>query len=61
MEEKITLFLEDWLYNAGIVGIYNILTHSGDNIIKDKDSITFDKEALNNFEDKYFSYLIDKY
>lgn len=61
MEEKITLYLEDWLYNAGIVGIYNILTHSGDNIVKDKDSISFDKEALNNFEDKFFSYLIDKY
>lgn len=61
MEGKITLYLEDWLYNAGIVGIYNILTHSGDNIVKDKNSITFDKEALNNFEEKFFSYLIDKY
>ncbi|HOK62843.1 MAG TPA: type I-B CRISPR-associated protein Cas8b1/Cst1 [Soehngenia sp.] len=61
MEEKITLYLEDWLYNAGIAGVYNILTYSGDTIMKDKDSITFDKEALNNFEEKYFSYLINKY
>lgn len=61
MEEKITLYLEDWLYNAGVVGVYNILKYSGDKIVKDKDSISFDKEALNNFEDKFFSYLIDKY
>ncbi|TFZ41591.1 type I-B CRISPR-associated protein Cas8b1/Cst1 [Soehngenia longivitae] len=61
MEEKITLHLEDWLYNAGIVGIYNILTYSDDTIVKGKDSITFHKEALNDFEEKYFSYFIDKY
>ncbi|MBC7087705.1 MAG: type I-B CRISPR-associated protein Cas8b1/Cst1 [Tissierellales bacterium] len=61
MEEKITLYLEDWLYNAGVVGVYNILKYSGEKIVKAKDSISFDKEALNNFEDKFFSYLIYKY
>ena len=31
--EKIRIYLSDWQYNAGVVGLYNILNHAGDEVI----------------------------
>lgn len=51
--------------NASIVGLCNILEHDlefqQDIIDKQNDYIEFDEMYLENFENKYFSYLIDKY
>ncbi len=55
--------MNDWLYNAGLVGLYNILKHSGD-IIEPKvqqQYMEFNLSALDGFEEKYFKYFIDKY
>ncbi|SHH83075.1 CRISPR-associated protein Cst1 [Caloranaerobacter azorensis DSM 13643] len=58
---RIRLELSDWLYNAGIVGIANILEHSGKKFEKKSNYIEFDEELLENFEEMYFKYFIDKY
>jgi len=58
---NIKLELSDWLYNAGVVGIANILESSGDVVKKTGNIIEFKEEALENFEEKYFKYFIDKY
>lgn len=58
---KITLTLGDWLYNAGIVGIVNILKHANEEVIYNNQEVSFGVEALDNFEDKFFKYFIDKY
>ncbi|MBS4537081.1 type I-B CRISPR-associated protein Cas8b1/Cst1 [Clostridium sp. D2Q-11] len=61
MGEKIKVEMNDWLFNAGIVGIVNILEHAGDKVEKYNDYIEFEEEVLDNFEEKYFKYIIDIY
>ncbi|WP_432407980.1 type I-B CRISPR-associated protein Cas8b1/Cst1 [Wukongibacter sp. M2B1] len=59
----IRLEMNDWLYNAGLVGLYSILKHSGD-IVEPKvqqQYIEFNLSVLDGFEEKYFKYFIDKY
>ena len=62
---EITIKNSDWLFNCGILGLYNILRHNniddcGD-ISLSQDDLTFPVSRLENFEEKYFSYLIDTY
>lgn len=61
MEEKIKLYMEDWLYNSGLVGFYNILKHAGDDVIIRQNYIEFEFCNLVGFEQKYFDYFMDKY
>ncbi|WP_052107738.1 hypothetical protein [Clostridium novyi] len=59
---KIQLELSDWLYNAGVIGLINILKYNGEEIkILNKQCIEIDSDQLENFEYKYFNYFIDKY
>lgn len=60
-ENTITLTLGDWLYNAGVVGMVNILNHAKDEVIYNGQEVSFKVEALEKFEDKFFNYFIDKY
>ncbi|WP_141604030.1 type I-B CRISPR-associated protein Cas8b1/Cst1 [Terrilactibacillus laevilacticus] len=56
----IELTLKEWLYNVGIVGFVNIV--GKDNItIVDNSTISFSKEVLHGFENKYFDYFINTY
>lgn len=59
---SITLEKSDWLYNAGIVGLCNILKY---NKCEYDDSnanyVKFDEKCLENFEEKYFMYFINNY
>ncbi|NBI06184.1 type I-B CRISPR-associated protein Cas8b1/Cst1 [Senegalia massiliensis] len=61
MSEKIKVEMNDWLFNAGIIGFVNILEHSGDKVEKYDNYIEFKEEVLDDFEEKYFKYLIDTY
>lgn len=61
MGEKIKLYMEDWLYNSGLVGFYNILKHAGDDIVIKQNYIEFESDILVEFEKKYFNYFIEKY
>ena len=59
----ITVKNSDWLFNCGILGLYNILKYNNDDgdIALSQDELTFPVSRLENFEEKYFSYLIDTY
>lgn len=63
---EIVIELGTWQYNAGIVGLCNILEKNGIEINIHEDKLIFNseedlKKALENFEEKYFNYLIEKY
>ncbi|AUN00934.1 type I-B CRISPR-associated protein Cas8b1/Cst1 [Clostridium botulinum] len=58
---NIKLELSDWLYNAGIVGICKIFEANDDYYEKHSNYIEFDESLLENFEEKYFNYFINKY
>lgn len=53
--------MSDWLFNAGVVGIYNILKHSGDELVIKGQCLEIDLDLLKDFEMKYFRYFIDTY
>lgn len=61
MDEKIKIYLSDWQFNAGIVGLYNILEYANEEIVVGDQYIEMDLEMLEDFEEKYFSYFIEKY
>lgn len=61
MIEKLKVEMNDWLFNAGIVGFINILEYAGDKVEKYTDYIEFDEDVLEDFEEKYFKYIIDTY
>ena len=66
MDEKIELKLKDWLFNAGLIGLINILGEeakdNGELEIDDKNRlIRFSPKVLENFEYKYFDFFIKRY
>lgn len=61
MGKKIRLHMEDWLFNSGIVGFYNILRSSEDDVVIKQNYLEFDSDLLIEFEKKYFDYFIKKY
>lgn len=61
MKDKIRLEMSDWLYNSGLVGLYNVLKETGDDILARENYIEFSSSLLNDFEEKYFNYFINKY
>lgn len=63
---EIVIELGTWQYNVGIAGLCNILEKNGIEINIHEDKLIFNseeelKKALENFEEKYFNYLIEKY
>ena len=58
----IRIEIGNWQYNSGIVGLYNILEYAKKgSVILENNSMTFDSSELENFEEKYFNYLIKVY
>ena len=59
---KIKVYLNDWFYNAGIVGFLRILEDNEDEFaIRKNNYIEFDTENLRNFHKYYFEYFFKKY
>ena len=59
---KIKVYLNDWFYNAGIIGFLRILEYNEDNFAEKKENyIEFDTENLRNFSKYYFKYFFNKY
>lgn len=59
---EIKIELGNWQYNAGIVGLYEILIFCNRNSVKlESDAMIFDSKELEGFEEKYFAYLIEIY
>lgn len=61
MGERIRIELSDWQFNAGVLGFYNILKYAGDEFFLKDNYIEFEEEVFENFEVKYFNYLIHSY
>jgi len=61
MKNLIRIYIGDWMINAGIVGICNILENAGHEVTKEANYIAIDRSYLDNFEEKYFKYFIDTY
>ncbi|WP_010248767.1 type I-B CRISPR-associated protein Cas8b1/Cst1 [Acetivibrio cellulolyticus] len=59
--DYIKLSLADWLYNAGVVGLVNILKHANDEVSINGQELIIKTDVLENFEEKYFRYFIDTY
>ena len=59
---EIKIEIGNWQYNAGIVGLVSILDNFQKNSVRfEENSIYFDSKELENFEEKYFNYLIKVY
>ena len=61
MGEKIKIHLSDWQFNAGVVGLCNILDYAKDEVVIREQYIEIYPEVLEHFEEKYFNYFIEKY
>lgn len=61
MTEGIKIYLSDWNFNAGVVGLCNILEYAKDEVIVKEQYIEIYPEMLEYFEEKYFNYFIEKY
>lgn len=58
---KIRIEIKDWLFNAGIVGLYRILKHAERDVKKSANYIEFEAPALDNFEHSFFEYFFEVY
>ena len=59
---EIRVELGNWQFNAGIVGLYSVLKNHDENSVRmDSEALYFNSEELENFEEKYFNYLIKVY
>lgn len=59
---KTKIYLNDWFFNAGIVGFLRILEHNKDNfVLINENYIEFDTANLKNFHQYYFNYFFDTY
>ena len=58
---KINISLNNWLFNAGVVGFINILEHAENKVVYKGQEVEVDKNVLEGFEEKYFKYFIDIY
>ena len=67
MSEKIEIRMSNWLFNAGLLGFYNVLggkvaEEKGEiEISEDGQSLIFDSGMLENFEYKYFDFFLKRY
>lgn len=59
--KTIVIEMDEWLKNAGIVGLYNILEHAGHTVELGSNAIKFNVSYLENFEEKYYGYFKDTY
>jgi len=53
--------IKDWLFNAGLVGLYRILKHAGIPVTRQDNYIQFDAQAFDGFEHHFFKYFYDTY
>lgn len=61
MDKKVELKTGSWLYNAGMLGLYNILKYKEEDVKISQEGISFSLDALEGLEESYFEYMIEKY
>lgn len=57
---KIKIYLQDWFFNAGLIGFYRILKDKSKLIINDN-YIELESDSLSNFANDYFEYFFNQY
>ena len=57
---KIKIYLQDWFFNAGLIGFYRIFKDKSKLIINDN-YIELESDSLLNFADDYFEYFFNQY
>ncbi|MCP4157950.1 MAG: type I-B CRISPR-associated protein Cas8b1/Cst1 [bacterium] len=57
----IKIEVKDWLFNAGLTGLYRILKKAEIAVALKENYIEFDASALENFEDLFFDYFFETY
>lgn len=55
------LYLGNWLYNAGLLGFYRMLSGANKEVIYRDNYIEFDTEILKDFQYDYFNYFIEEH
>ncbi len=61
MGREVTLVLSDWMYNAGIAGVYNVLDYHNIPVHTEGQKMTFNMEDIERYEDLFMEYMISKY
>lgn len=61
ISEMIRLEIQDWLYDAGLVGVANILRENDIYYEVGLNYIEFDSNIMENFQELYFKYFYSKY
>ncbi len=57
---KIKIYLQDWFYNAGLIGFHRIFKDKSKLVINDN-YIELESDSLLNFADDYFEYFFNQY
>ena len=57
---KIKIYLQDWFFNAGLIGFYRIFKDKSKLIINGN-YIELESDSLLNFADDYFEYFFNQY
>ena len=57
MKERIKIYLSDWQYNAGIVGLCSILEYARDEIKYEKQYVEIEPKVLEGFEENILTIL----
>ncbi|MCI8345877.1 MAG: type I-B CRISPR-associated protein Cas8b1/Cst1 [Clostridia bacterium] len=57
---KIKIYLQDWFYNAGLIGFHRIFKDKSKLVINDN-YIELESDSLSNFADDYFEYFFKQY
>lgn len=57
---KIKIYLQDWFYNAGLIGFHRIFKDKSKLVINDN-YIELESDSLSNFADDYFEYFFNQY
>ncbi|MCP4220203.1 MAG: type I-B CRISPR-associated protein Cas8b1/Cst1 [bacterium] len=60
-KQKVRFEIKDWLFNAGMVGLYRIMTQAGHQPTVKENYIECDISFFENFEKKYFEYFFNTY
>lgn len=53
--------MQDWFFNAGIIGFLRIMEQAGQQVVKGENYIEIQTQSLAKFHEYYFNYFFEKY
>ncbi|MGE5340677.1 MAG: type I-B CRISPR-associated protein Cas8b1/Cst1 [Candidatus Omnitrophota bacterium] len=61
VDTRVRIEMKDWLFNAGLVGLYRILRHADKEVRVSDNYIECDASAFDGFEHYFFDYFFETY